>query len=421
MKKIEKIIIGIDGAPFSLINQLSNMGVMNFFNQLKKSAVFKRMNSSIPFISSVSWSSIITGTNPATHGIFGFTDIIDGTYSLSYPNFLSLKSAPFWQKSGQKSLIINVPATYPAQKLTGAHISGFVSPSLEHAVYPKKELATLEKFDYQIDLDSEQARQSSFLFYNQLFKVHKKREAVLKYLTKKYQPQILMYVITGSDRLGHFCWQDWKDKDSPSHHKFLEFFRLVDLTIERIVRKAPRKTPLVILSDHGMEESQYDLNINQYLVEEGFLKLDPNQKKKFNRIKKSSVAFGLEHGRIYLNYQGRYPKGNVKNSQRTQIIEKLTAFFDRIKLGKKKAIKKIYRREKIYQGKQLDRAPDLILIPEKGINLLAKLDGKKYQKSTLSGIHNDQAFLLVKGRNSDQITPKRPQVEDITKILNKIQ
>ncbi|MFW9973311.1 MAG: alkaline phosphatase family protein, partial [Candidatus Odinarchaeota archaeon] len=65
------VILGIDGVPFDLMNKLSNSGVMPNFNQLKKEFYFNKMKSSIPHISSVSWSSIITGKNPGEHGIFG--------------------------------------------------------------------------------------------------------------------------------------------------------------------------------------------------------------------------------------------------------------------------------------------------------------------------------------------------------------
>lgn len=42
--------------------------------------VFRQRGSSIPEVSSVAWSSIITGVNPGEHGIFGFTDLAPETY-----------------------------------------------------------------------------------------------------------------------------------------------------------------------------------------------------------------------------------------------------------------------------------------------------------------------------------------------------
>ncbi len=418
MDNLEKIIIGIDGVPYSLIDRLSDQGVMPFFSKLKKESLFSKMDSSIPFISSVSWSSIITGKNPGEHGIFGFTGIIPGTYTTSFPNFLSLKAKPFWQeRKDKKYLIINVPATYPAQKINGIHISGFVSPTLKKAVYPSSELSYLKKIDYQVDLDSEKVRQSPYLLYNQLEKVHLKREETLFNYLDKLSPQILMYVITGSDRLGHHRWHDWEGKQSDYHQSFLKYFKLVDQTIKKIVERSSANTPLLILSDHGMENADYDVNLNQYLIETGFL--DIGSGSSLTDIKANSQAFALEHGRIYLHYADNYPSGQVKNGdQRLTIINKLEQLFDKIEVKDRKVIKKIYRKEEIYRGDQVGSAPDLILVPNRGFNLLAKLDNQKYSRPFLTGVHNSQAFLLVRSKKIKVID--KPQVEDIVSIINRI-
>ena len=92
------VILGIDGVPFELMDNLSNKGFMPNFKELKKENTFKLMKSSIPHVSSVSWSSIITGKNPGEHGIYGFSEIIKNTYSLNFPNFNALKSKPFWYR-----------------------------------------------------------------------------------------------------------------------------------------------------------------------------------------------------------------------------------------------------------------------------------------------------------------------------------
>ena len=97
------IILGIDGVPFELMDDLSSKDIMPNFKDLKNRFNFKKLKSSIPHLSSVSWSSIITGKNPGEHGIFGFTDLIENTYSLRFPNFNALKSKPFWHNDSKKS------------------------------------------------------------------------------------------------------------------------------------------------------------------------------------------------------------------------------------------------------------------------------------------------------------------------------
>ncbi|MHA2185478.1 MAG: alkaline phosphatase family protein, partial [Promethearchaeota archaeon] len=149
----KNFILGIDGIPYELMNNLANKGVMPNFHDLRKKFTFTQLKSSIPHISSVSWSSIITGDNPGEHGIYGFTEIIEGTYSLRYPNFNALRSKPFWLNNlEKKQIILNVPSTYPARELNGIHVAGFVALNLKKAVYPNDILPILTNLDYQIDV-----------------------------------------------------------------------------------------------------------------------------------------------------------------------------------------------------------------------------------------------------------------------------
>jgi len=249
------IILGIDGIPFNLIDNLSHNDVMPNFRELKKKYDFKLMKSSIPHISSVSWSSIITGKNPGEHGIYGFSDIIKNTYSLNFPNFNALRCKPFWQKEpNKKHVIINVPATYPAKKLNGVHIAGFVALELEKAVYPKDFIPTLKKIKYEIDIDSKLAhQQSKTSFFDELFRVLKIRKKTYQLLWDKLNWDNFMIVITGSDRIGHFLWDVYEDNKNQHHQRFLNYFKEIDNIIGDIVKRLNENDTLIILSDHGME------------------------------------------------------------------------------------------------------------------------------------------------------------------------
>ncbi|MFW6120070.1 MAG: alkaline phosphatase family protein [Petrotogales bacterium] len=120
-----------------LLKNYADYDIMPNFKQLIQNGIFTPMQSSIPEISSVSWSSIVTGKNPGQHNIFGFRDIIPNTYTMRFPNFKTLKAKSFWlMQDQQKHVIINVPQTYPARELNGFHVSGFVALDLERAVYP---------------------------------------------------------------------------------------------------------------------------------------------------------------------------------------------------------------------------------------------------------------------------------------------
>ncbi|GAH02645.1 unnamed protein product, partial [marine sediment metagenome] len=76
------VIVGLDGVPFDMLKTLAQSGIMPNTQRLIGQGSLGPMRSSIPEISSVAWSSIITGVNPAEHGIFGFMDLISGSYKM---------------------------------------------------------------------------------------------------------------------------------------------------------------------------------------------------------------------------------------------------------------------------------------------------------------------------------------------------
>ena len=103
-EKTQEIRDCLDRKMISYLEQFDLLPViMPNFKELQKNGQFQKMESSIPEISSVSWSSIITGKNPGEHGIFGFTDMIPNSYTISFPNYNNLKEKPFWQKIKEKS------------------------------------------------------------------------------------------------------------------------------------------------------------------------------------------------------------------------------------------------------------------------------------------------------------------------------
>src|SRR4030042_7206843 len=107
-KKIKKaLILGIDGVPYSLLSTYINHGTMpNLKKILSQGLALHQMNASIPDISSVSWTSFNTGVNPGEHGIYGFTDLQPGSYSLYFPNSNDIKASAFWEilgKTNQKA------------------------------------------------------------------------------------------------------------------------------------------------------------------------------------------------------------------------------------------------------------------------------------------------------------------------------
>ena len=68
-------VIGLDGVPFSLLEHLFDSGVMPNLASIAGHGTLVKMETTLPAVSSVAWTSFMTGTTPGEHGIFGFTDL----------------------------------------------------------------------------------------------------------------------------------------------------------------------------------------------------------------------------------------------------------------------------------------------------------------------------------------------------------
>ena len=100
-------LLGVDGLPNWLWQEFADAGVMPFSAKLLRTGILRSMNSTLPEVSSSAWASTVTGAGPGEHNVYGFTDLIDESYTLGFTSSRTLKAQPFWQRSdGRKNLIL---------------------------------------------------------------------------------------------------------------------------------------------------------------------------------------------------------------------------------------------------------------------------------------------------------------------------
>ncbi|MFI4910343.1 MAG: alkaline phosphatase family protein [Sedimentisphaeraceae bacterium JB056] len=415
------VIIGLDGVPFDMIKDFADEGIMPNTARLISEGVFKKSNSTIPEISSVAWSSIITGKNPGEHGIYGFTDLHPDSYRLKFPNYNDLKSPPFWEQWPGKSVIMNVPSTYPVHPMNGIHVSGFVSIDINKSVYPQNIVDQLCDINYKLDVDSRKAHTSMHSFLEDLDNTLDARVAAYRYLwDDSIDWSTFMLVFTGTDRLMHFLWDAYENPKHKLNTAFSLHFGRIDKIIGEIMSKLSENNLVVMLSDHGFENLHRDVYVNHLLMDEGMLHLD-GEKTQLQDINSKTKAFALDPGRIYLNYQDKYPNGSVSREESVGLLSELEDYFNNLKYNSRKVIKKVYRKSEIFEGDCLSDAPDLTLLAESEFNLKAALNTPKaFNKGIFTGKHTqDSAFMLFHGLRDESIVPETPNVQDMRWIIEK--
>ena len=413
-------VIGLDGVPRSLLYNLSQKGIMPTFAEIIASGHLHELKASLPEISSVSWTDFMTGTNAGKHGIFGFTDFKSGSYDLRFPNFLDVKTPTLWDRLAlQKkiSIVINQPSTYPARKINGTLISGFVAIELSKAVFPPMLKEQLEKINYAIDIDISQCRSNHDLLWNELTLTLQSREKAWNLLWKE-DWDYFEFVITGTDRLQHFLWDAYEDETHPYHTQFLDYYHQVDHLTGKIISAFRELTGgdegLYLLSDHGFCGIKQEVHLNAWLEKEGYLSFSTPEPKSLNDITPESRAFALDPNRIYLNLKDKFPRGCVQPADKAGLKNEIQTKLSHWELHGEKIVQEVFDIDKIYTGPQVLRGPDLIALGVPGFDMKGTIKKKElFGRTVLQGMHSwDNAFFWA---NRDVISD--PKISDLAKII----
>jgi predicted AlkP superfamily phosphohydrolase/phosphomutase len=233
-----------------------------------------------------------------------------------------------------------------------------------------------------------------------------------------------------------------------------DYFTKVDESIARLLDCADDDTLVIIMSDHGMGQASNFIVLNNWLLESGLLRLkrDPWTRLKELMFRKGftlrnvhqvadrlhlarqaeyvagyfvdhllkiaflsfldvdwkqskAYSFGRHLGSIYINLRGREPQGIVEPGAEYDAvrdeIEQMAYEFRDPRTGRQ-LIGEVVRREEVYSGPYLDRAPDLILRPRDPSDIFFGLAdfGHRNTVDTVyrySGMHRDYGLLLMNG------------------------
>ena len=405
-------VIGLDGVPVDLLERFAKDGTMPAMGRLVGEGHLHRMKASLPEISSVSWTNFMTGVDPGRHGVFGFTDLHERSYRLRFPNFNDVKAPTIWDRlgeTGRKSIVINQPSSYPARKIEGALVAGFVAVELAKAVYPLSHLAPLEKMGYQIDIDTLKARQDQAFMWRELDRTLEGGRLAFEY----FWPQewdFFELVVTGTDRLHHYLWNALDDPSHPAHEGFVDYYRKVDALIDRIATAYRQKNGglggLYLLSDHGFGAIEQEVFLNAWLEKAGFLTFDSPKPERLLDIGPGSRAFAMDPNRIYVNLKGKYPRGVVQPADKQAVKAEISAALMQLEYGGRKVVREVFDTEAIYSGPYVAKGPDLIALAHNGFDMKGSVDRKEiFSRSDLQGMHTwDDAFFWADSDRGADLT-----------------
>lgn len=371
------LVIGLDGVPHWLLKELADDGVMPQVAKMLPEGSLRALRAPVPEISSTSWASFLTGADPGSHGIFGFVDLVPGSYDTYFPNLAHVRVPPLWtatESAGLKALVLNVPGTFPAPPLDGTLVAGFVAPNFDRAVYPPRHRERLRALGYQLDVEVGDPQNDPHGFLDRVDAALDARLATFRMLLHEEPWSLAICVFTETDRVHHFLWQDLRDPGSPLHERLLDFYSRVDQAVGEIVDLVD-DAAISMVSDHGFGGVDTQFHLNAWLRQAGYLALGTDAED-LSRLDGRTRAFAMDPGRIYLHESPRWPRGSrASHGLREEIARRvatlrLNASGEVVENGVGRLVAaEVLRGEELYDGSSAGLAPDLVVMPGTGIQI----------------------------------------------------
>jgi predicted AlkP superfamily phosphohydrolase/phosphomutase len=451
------LIIGLDGATWKLLAPWVKKGELPFFKSLIESGSWGITESTIPPITAPAWVSFQTGTNPGNHGVIDFYKIDQNERSKNIVSSKDINKPRFWEimaESGIKSIVINMPVTYPLNNEKAVIVSSFLTPEKKTYSYPNKAEEILNKIGYQIDIPLERygflpnkhysSKKRQELFDN-LVEISKKRKLAALTLSDHFEWDLLFILFKSTDLVQHLFWDD---------PKTLEFYKELDNSLNELIsnirQSTENKCNVLILSDHGFHKSPtIQFSITKWLVSNGYLEkpyldLDSNAAK-FYRILKN-IHIDISNFKQISNLKNKFKKMEIDKNRdaiffdnkmyvtqygiyflngKEYDINNLIKSLKKIKYLNKRVFKEVFHKSKLYSGDNLNKIPDILFIPSEKmfINVDPFYDGKVFTdlKINLKGHHYSDlnGILICQGPDMQKGQVLKMKLSDYAPVILK--
>lgn len=437
------VLIGLDGATFTVLDHLMAAGVMPFLKQFVERGVRANLLSTAHPLTPPAWTSLATGRTPGHHGIFDFIRAEESPEGLYFTLNTSddIRCETIWSmvsRQGGTVAALNYPVSYPPFQVKGYMVPGMVSwKHLRRAVHPAgfyDEMKAIPGFDAKVlSLDVNQEFKAIQWLpreeYEDWLLLHIRREqqwfGLVRTIMEKHPTDLVAIVFDGVDKLQHLCWRfldpdlapqlssAWEDK---IRERCLEYFRLLDGFIRDIVGLAGPDARIFMASDHGFGPTKDVFYANVWLEREGYLSwADQSSKDEVGKLGSESLknhvvginwtktvahALSPSSNGIFIRQAEKPGQAGIPRAEyaafRSRLAAKLAAV-THPETGKP-LVKRVMTREEAFPGNESRRAPDLTLVLEDHsfISVL-NADAPIKSRTEVAGTHRPEGVFMAAG------------------------
>jgi predicted AlkP superfamily phosphohydrolase/phosphomutase len=235
-----------------------------------------------------------------------------------------------------------------------------------------------------------EGRMDEQTFMEDLYRAFDDRAQVILNRIDARDWDLLVGVIESTDRVQHMMWRLIDPKhpmyDPALAEKFgdsiLRVYRRADQFVGEVVEHLEPGTTVLIVSDHGFHSWRKAVNLNTWLVQQGYMTLQgqaPGEKKLadlfgggtfWENVDWSGTrAYAMGLGQIYFNMRGRVSRGIVSpGAEAKQLADELGAKLLTLSDPDDGAriVRAVYQRDAVYSGEYLNNASELQVGMEDG-------------------------------------------------------
>jgi len=409
------MIIGIDGLDNELLTQFEDD--LPNFKKLKEKSPPIKLNSVFPPDSPTAWTSIYTSKNPAEHGIIFFKDPFSKSEYGSYTEN-DIAGKTFWDiagRQGKRVCILFPHLGYPVWPVNGVMIGRTTEVDIK-----KFDIQTWPpEISTKYDLSGLKPMTSYPVNLGDL--IEPTKEVILNevelavQLCQDFDWDLYFFYSSSIDNIQHLFWMYYDKNDpfyqegNPYENVIFDFYKFYDKNvIGKFLKLIDYDTVLIVLSDHGHAMRPVKIfNINEILRKKGLLKLKKEnvgfRNNFINKTKKTILSLIDQYrsiGKIASLFLKLFPQGLSLYLNITPIDKESVAYlsdpsggikaysYAGIKINKKivdiysyenlrdkiiklllsikgpgdsgKIIEWAKRREELYNGKYIDKYPDIV-------------------------------------------------------------
>jgi predicted AlkP superfamily phosphohydrolase/phosphomutase len=184
----------------------------------------------------------------------------------------------------------------------------------------------------------------------------------------------LFFYFNNPDQNCHMFWRAM-DPSSPLHaealaheHRIRDVYAAMDAALGEALAATDARTTVIAMSDHGFAPYNRSFHVNSWLLENGYLTLQPGvDRASVNYLSgvdwARTQAYALGINGLYLNLRGRESRGSVDPATRESLLAEIAAKLEAVvdPADGQRAIKYAYLADRIYHGPYAAQGPDIIL------------------------------------------------------------